>query len=225
MVYRRTERGEARYYRRRTEIIAAAKKLFTENGYEATTMQDVVRKASTSIGNCYFYFSNKESLLLVVVKDIIAEAWNSLHPAFSNVSGVAVRLGYALYQNITLLLEHKHIGRLMLRALSLPAIKDAVLDEYWRRVKFIADESPELFNHVDVDLKIHAAQGAGLALVEMNLMNNRPHDPVQVGFFYTRYVLNALDFPKDIVEETMKTIGNAVAPKHRLDSAAPRAFM
>ncbi len=186
-------------------------------------MQDVVREAGTSIGNCYFYFPNKESLLLVVVKDIIGGIWNSSDSAKYRMADGVGRLGYALFQNITLLLDQEHVGRLMLRALSLPAIKDAVLDEYWRRVKIISDESPELFSRVNVDLKIQAAQGAGLALVEMNLMNNLPYDPVYVGLFYARYILNALDFPKDAVEKALKVLEEMAAERPRSDRVRDRS--
>ena len=71
-----------------------------------------------------------------------------------------------------------------------------------------------MFNRVDVDLKIQAAQGAGLALVEMNIMNNLPYDPVHVGLFYARYILNALDFPKDAIEGAMKMLKETAAGGH-----------
>lgn len=44
----------------REDILRAAARLFVKKGYEATTMQDIVRAANTSIGNVYFYFENKE---------------------------------------------------------------------------------------------------------------------------------------------------------------------
>src|SRR5688572_30253939 len=72
MPYRRTGVGEAKREASTTKIVAAAQKLFAEKGFEATTMQDIVHEAGTSIGNLYFYFKNKEDLLQHLVAQNLA---------------------------------------------------------------------------------------------------------------------------------------------------------
>src|SRR2546425_11549934 len=57
MPYRVTERTEQRRQAMRKRIITAARDLFVRQGYQPTTMQQIVQEAGTSIGNCYFYFS------------------------------------------------------------------------------------------------------------------------------------------------------------------------
>ena len=47
----------------RAAIVAAALRLFRENGYEATTMRAIAREADVSTGNAYYYFSSKEELV------------------------------------------------------------------------------------------------------------------------------------------------------------------
>lgn len=69
MVYRQTKRSAKIRLESRTRILAAARKLFAQKGYEATTMQQVVREAGTSIGNAYFYFENKEGLVKALVEE------------------------------------------------------------------------------------------------------------------------------------------------------------
>jgi AcrR family transcriptional regulator len=48
--------------RRRQDILAAAKQVFAERGYHATTMADVARAAGLSYGSVYWYFESKEVL-------------------------------------------------------------------------------------------------------------------------------------------------------------------
>jgi AcrR family transcriptional regulator len=62
MVYRRTPRSDAVRAASRERILDAALDLFGSKGYDATTMQDIVTDAGTSIGNVYFYFRNKEAV-------------------------------------------------------------------------------------------------------------------------------------------------------------------
>ncbi len=47
----------------KSRIVAAAWKLFYENGYERTTIDDIVALSSSSKGSFYHYFSGKDDLL------------------------------------------------------------------------------------------------------------------------------------------------------------------
>ena len=44
-------------------IVDAAWELFYENGYDDTTVDDIIRLSETSKGSFYYYFSSKDSLL------------------------------------------------------------------------------------------------------------------------------------------------------------------
>ena len=47
---------------RRTDILAAAKKVFARKGYHATTIADIARAAKLSYGSIYWYFDSKDAL-------------------------------------------------------------------------------------------------------------------------------------------------------------------
>ncbi len=47
----------------KSKIVEAAWQLFYEHGYEATTVEDVVRASGTSKGSFYHYFESKDALL------------------------------------------------------------------------------------------------------------------------------------------------------------------
>ena len=53
------------------EIIDAALDLFVANGFKATKLDDVARRAGVSKGTVYLYFDSKESLFREVVKQVI----------------------------------------------------------------------------------------------------------------------------------------------------------
>jgi len=48
-------------------LIIAARDLFWEQGYEATTLAEVVKKAEANPGSLYYFFKTKEELLLAVL--------------------------------------------------------------------------------------------------------------------------------------------------------------
>lgn len=55
--------------RRRRELLAAAKSLFAERGFQATTIADVARQAGVSYGVVYWYFDSKDDLFHALMAD------------------------------------------------------------------------------------------------------------------------------------------------------------
>lgn len=64
-----------RYQRRKEdrpqEITAAAFEAFAENGYAATRVEEVAKRAGVSKGLMYLYFKTKEELFKAVVKSVV----------------------------------------------------------------------------------------------------------------------------------------------------------
>lgn len=57
----------------RNKIIKVSRKLFLEQGYEQTTVRQVLKKAGLSTGSLYHFFKNKEEILLFSLKDALLE--------------------------------------------------------------------------------------------------------------------------------------------------------
>lgn len=66
------ERNKADKLRR---IIAAARKLFEANGFEATTTAQISQLAGVGTGTLYLYFESKEELLVEVFTVDVGQAW------------------------------------------------------------------------------------------------------------------------------------------------------
>jgi len=56
------ERKERERERRRQQIIVAAKRVFSDKGFNKATMEDIAQEAELSPGTLYLYFKNKEEL-------------------------------------------------------------------------------------------------------------------------------------------------------------------
>jgi AcrR family transcriptional regulator len=59
---------------RREQILAAARRLFEEGGYDAVSMSDVADAAEVTRGLVHHYFGSKRELYLDVVRSVLAEA-------------------------------------------------------------------------------------------------------------------------------------------------------
>ncbi len=74
--------SKPRYQRRKEErpqeITAAAFAAFAENGYAATRVEEVARRAGVSKGLLYLYFKTKEELFKAVIKSVVIRRVDAL---------------------------------------------------------------------------------------------------------------------------------------------------
>ena len=75
----RRERNKAQ---KRARILAAARDLFTEQGYAATTTQEVAARADVAAGTVFQYAASKAELLVMVMN---AEITTALEGAASGI--------------------------------------------------------------------------------------------------------------------------------------------
>lgn len=63
-------------HEKRTEILESAAKLFSESGFERTTVDEIAAKANVGKGTIYLYFQNKEDIFLAIMEEGLAKLIN-----------------------------------------------------------------------------------------------------------------------------------------------------
>ena len=70
----RSERRNARYERRRQEIVAAATEVFRRDGYSEGSIEEIANRVGLLKGSLYHYIESKEDLLFLVLSATYDEA-------------------------------------------------------------------------------------------------------------------------------------------------------
>ena len=97
------ERKEREKERRRQQIMIAARRVFSKNGFNRATMEDIAKEAELSPGTLYLYFKNKDELY--------------------------VSLSFRILQYLLIRLEHVKNKSLNAEE-SLGALQEAMIDVY-----------------------------------------------------------------------------------------------
>jgi AcrR family transcriptional regulator len=210
MAYRQTEKILVKKAERRKQILLAARKLFSENDYRSTTMNQIVIEAGTSIGNCYFYFTNKESLLSEIVKDIIAEIWDYADIKLTYASTGLRKLAVILFHSLSRVLEHNDIAQLMLTGYSLPSVRKPMLDDFRSRVKKLVEEDPSLFRGGDADLEIFSVLGTFITILERKRSGEIDLDADTLCHFFAKWNLQAIGYTQYQVDDALDTIKKVI---------------
>ena len=85
-------RGEAT----RGQLIAIARRMFADHGYEDTSIEAVLREAGVSRGSLYHHFASKEALFEAVAEDVEASVGEQTLAAAAGSDGplAALRAGF-----------------------------------------------------------------------------------------------------------------------------------
>src|SRR5258705_10396724 len=75
----------------RDQILNAASRLIHVQGYQSTSLDDVLRESGVGKGNFYYYFKSKEDLGYAILDQIIGSFLErTLEPSFSDPEGPAL---------------------------------------------------------------------------------------------------------------------------------------
>jgi AcrR family transcriptional regulator len=199
MPYRTSPRTAARKAAMRGRILAAARHLFAAQGYEATTLQQIVRAAGTSIGNCYFYFPNKEALLRAVAEDVTAEVAAAMDAAIARVPPGPASIATAIMTGTQILLAQADLTRLILTGPARAGLRAAAVAYFTARIGRFFAAHPDLLGGLDPTLAAHAWPSALFHVLDRVLVGEIAADPPTLGRFLARWNLQALGLPPAVV--------------------------
>lgn len=195
MVYRQTPRTARARADRRASILRAARKLFLRHGYEVATMRDVAAAAGTSIGNLYFYFEDKESLLEALLTETREPVWARADALSSTLPAGPARLAVLLYTNaITLLGPTQDLTRAALLLGAPPRVAERAVEAYRKQLREYLRENVPGLSDPDRELAVTAWTGANRSLIERRVRGELDIGLMDLAVFTARWNLRAVGF-------------------------------
>ena len=98
----------------KSKIVSAAWKLFYEQGYDSTTVEDIIKESGTSKGSFYHYFDSKDSLLgslYYLFDEKYEQLENEIDPSLSTVE-ILLSLNRQLFEMIENTIDLELVKRL-----------------------------------------------------------------------------------------------------------------
>jgi AcrR family transcriptional regulator len=115
----------------RVELIAAATTVFTERGYDAASVEEIIRRAGLSKGTFYFNFTDKEHLFLAVIQDRIDDPARALMAITATAAGGTPTAG-AVSARLDELLRNERTTILLLQEYWSRAARDRTIGARYR---------------------------------------------------------------------------------------------
>ncbi len=95
------------------DILAAARVVIAEKGYENTVLSDIARRAGVVEGTLYRYFTNKQELLIRVAEDWFREQLTG-DLAVASIRGTWNKLRHLVWHALQVVRRHPALSRFVL---------------------------------------------------------------------------------------------------------------
>jgi len=155
---------EQKKARTRAAIQSNALRLFREQGYEATTIEQIIEAAAVSESTFFRYFPAKEDLVLRDVYDpVIMEAYQRQPSGMTPTA--AMRATFAtLFGGMTPQQRAEQQERVAL-CLSVPALRAAMLDQFSRSMQLLAGAIATRAQRSPRDFTVRTIAGAVIGIM------------------------------------------------------------
>lgn len=103
--------------RRVADIMAAAREVFREKGYEDAPLSDIAERANVVEGSIYRYFENKRDLLVKVIEDWYEDMLADYDEQLRGIAGTRNRLRYMIWRHLRTIHDEPALCNLMFQFL------------------------------------------------------------------------------------------------------------
>ena len=131
----------------RARIHAAARELFLERGFDATTLRAIAERAGMGASSIYRHIRSKEELLVAQLGDLQEEAWERFRRSEDKVAPARERIHSFLDAEHALLARDPDLTTIALRATTQPEARVA------RRVLLLQDRTIGLLAEILMSAK------------------------------------------------------------------------
>lgn len=109
------------------KILTAAEFLFSENGFDGTSVDELAKQAEINKALLYYYFGSKENILLELCKSHMTDATTIVSETFLNGHGKEEMIENFIDKLESFLREKQHVIRIMMQEALKGKTKEAFL--------------------------------------------------------------------------------------------------
>ena len=126
-------------------ILETALEMFSERGYDQTTMRAVAQKAGVSLGNAYYYFRSKEYLIQAFYQRLHDSHLAAALPALENEKTLKARLHTVMRTKIDTMNPYHEFAGVLFKTAAHP---ESPLNPFSDETDPVRDQSVQLFEKV-----------------------------------------------------------------------------
>lgn len=188
----------------RNNIIKISRKLFLEQGYENTTVRQVLKKARLSTGSLYHFFKNKEELLLLSLKDALLEISSLTDSIAAKHREPLLRYALGVALGISEIFKYKHLFNFYNAIYKIESAENFMINLKVSRMKNLLAELNLHFSDAEIHSRMLAIHGATRALMLAKINKKLSADLEDIYSLIIKIALSEFNIPKNKIDNVIK---------------------
>jgi hypothetical protein len=191
-------------------IVRISRRLFLEQGYDATSVRQILQKSGLSTGSLYHFFKNKEEILL-----------SGLHDALVDISRLTDRIAVECHEPLlryaldvalatSEILKDRNLVNLYKAISQTVSVDHAVITIKVNKMKKLLNDLNLHFSDKEIYSKILAIHGATKALMMAAINEQIPVSPEDIYALIINMALSEFNIPKEKIAKILLLTGKII---------------
>jgi AcrR family transcriptional regulator len=185
-------------------IVKISRRLFLEQGYENTTVRQILKKAGLSTGSLYHFFKNKEEILLFGLHDALLEISSLTDSMAIEYKEPLLRYALDVALGTSEILKHKHLFNFYNAVYKNESVENLVISLKVTKMKSLLHDLNLHFTHNEIHSRILAIHGATRALMIAKINKQLSANLKDIYSLIIRIALTEFDIPQKKIEKIIR---------------------
>jgi AcrR family transcriptional regulator len=188
----------------RKKIIKISRKLFLEQGYENTTVRQILKKAGLSTGSLYHFFKNKEEILLFSLKDALLEISSLTDGMAVQYNEPVLRYALGIALGTSEIFKYKPLFNFYDAIYKNESAENFMVNLKVTRMKNLLNELNLHFTDNEIHTRILAIHGATRSLMLAKINNQLSASLEEIYSLIIKIALSEFTVPEKHIEKILK---------------------
>lgn len=184
----------------RNKIIKISRRLFLEQGYENTTVRQVLKKAGLSTGSLYHFFKNKEEILLFSLKDALLEISSLTDSIAVKYKEPMLRYALGIAIGISEIFRHKRLFNFYHAVYKNETAENFMISLKVARMKNLLNDLNLHFTDNEIQARVLAIHGATRALMLATINKQLSANLDDIYSLIIRIALSEFNIPRQKID-------------------------
>ncbi|WP_153731481.1 TetR/AcrR family transcriptional regulator [Sporosarcina obsidiansis] len=114
-------------------LLEASKELFYENGFEQTTITQIIKRAKTGYGTAYVHFKGKDDILIMLIEDVMQEFLDMANTPFAPTSKLEAKI--LIHKQVLMFLNMAHENHQIMSVFSEAIGLSSAVNAKWNEIR------------------------------------------------------------------------------------------
>jgi AcrR family transcriptional regulator len=188
----------------KNRIIRISRRLFLEQGYENTSIRQILKKAGLSTGSLYHFFKNKEEILLFGLHDALIEISSLTDSKAAEYKEPLLRYALDVALGTSEILKHKHLFNFYNAVYKNESVENLVISLKVEKMKTLLKDLNLAFSDDEIHSRMLAIHGATRALMIAKINKKLSADLKEIYSLIIRIALTEFNIPRKKIEKILK---------------------